>query len=319
MAGARQMDGDSDTPNIRWEISVSPDSNADVTVELPVTEDCDAQGAICTADGTMLSIPLKFTVKGPPLTASFESVPTSPQRQRRIQIQDRLQRGVFAQLQDAAGRPCVHGDGGLGNRRAPPGTAQQHRLGGRRRTGLQRRRDHRAARNHGLQRAGRDLHRGRQAAVQPAGDNRQRAGRIGRGRKSGRAACMAGQGRPSRQSAPEQAERHGWSCLPRGPTEADAPLRIDPYGELPGTISPQCFQPIATQSPQCIQTSGRVQDRKAPRRLAFKTLESWNVLPGGERFSPSVPVALDHDEASVGTLDVSRQATCASYCYWANR
>ena len=77
VAGARQMDGDSDTPNIRWEISVSPDSSADVTVELPATEDCDAQGAICTADGTMLSSPLKFTVKGPPLTASFESVPTS--------------------------------------------------------------------------------------------------------------------------------------------------------------------------------------------------------------------------------------------------
>ena len=77
VAGARQMDGDSDTPNIRWEISVSPDSNADVTVELPATEDCDAQGAICTDDDTMLSSPLEFTVKGPPLTASFESVPTS--------------------------------------------------------------------------------------------------------------------------------------------------------------------------------------------------------------------------------------------------
>ena len=77
VAGARRLDSDSDTPNIRWEISVSSDSSADVTVELPATEDCDAQGAICTADGTMLSIPLKFTVKGPPLTASFESVPTS--------------------------------------------------------------------------------------------------------------------------------------------------------------------------------------------------------------------------------------------------
>ena len=77
VAGARQLDGDSDTPNIRWEISVSPDSSADVTVELPATEDCDAQGAICTEDGRMLSSPLKFTVKGPPLTASFESVPTS--------------------------------------------------------------------------------------------------------------------------------------------------------------------------------------------------------------------------------------------------
>ena len=85
MAGARRLDGDSDTRNIKWEISVTPDSNADVTVELPATTDCDAQGAICTEDGTMLSSPLKFTVKGPPLTASsgppltasFESVPAS--------------------------------------------------------------------------------------------------------------------------------------------------------------------------------------------------------------------------------------------------
>ena len=77
VAGARQMDGDSDTPNIRWEISITPDSNADVTVELSATEDCDAQGAICTDDDTMLSSPLEFTVKGPPLTASTVSVPTS--------------------------------------------------------------------------------------------------------------------------------------------------------------------------------------------------------------------------------------------------
>ena len=77
VAGARRLDGDSDTRNIKWEISVTPDSNADVTVELPATEDCDAQGAICTEGGRALSSPLKFTVKGPPLTASFESVPTS--------------------------------------------------------------------------------------------------------------------------------------------------------------------------------------------------------------------------------------------------
>ena len=77
VAGARRLDSDSDTPNIRWEISVTPDSTADVTVELPITTDCEAQGAICTADGTVLSSPLKFTVKGPPMTASFESVPAS--------------------------------------------------------------------------------------------------------------------------------------------------------------------------------------------------------------------------------------------------
>ena len=77
VAGARRLDSDSATPNTRWEISVSPDSNANVTVELPITTDCEAQGAICTDDGTMLSSPLKFTVMGPPLTASFESVPTA--------------------------------------------------------------------------------------------------------------------------------------------------------------------------------------------------------------------------------------------------
>ena len=77
VVGARRLDSDSDTPNIRWEISVTTDSTADVTVELPATTDCEAQGAICTEDGTMLSSPLKFTVMGPPMTASFESVPTS--------------------------------------------------------------------------------------------------------------------------------------------------------------------------------------------------------------------------------------------------
>ena len=88
VAGARRLDGDSDTPNIRWEISVSPDSSADVTVELPITTDCEAQGAICTEDGTMLSSPLTLTVNAPEatpppaivestLTVSVESAPTS--------------------------------------------------------------------------------------------------------------------------------------------------------------------------------------------------------------------------------------------------
>ena len=71
--------------NLRWEIVVQPSGNADVTVELPATINCAAQGAICNEDGTMLSSPLTFTVNGPPLTASvegpltasFESVPTS--------------------------------------------------------------------------------------------------------------------------------------------------------------------------------------------------------------------------------------------------
>ena len=68
VAGARRLDGDSDTPNIRWEITVSPDSGGDVTITLPVTEDCDADGAIC-ANGDngdkKLSNRLERTVSGP--------------------------------------------------------------------------------------------------------------------------------------------------------------------------------------------------------------------------------------------------------------
>ena len=70
--GARRLVSGS---NIEWQIKIRPTSNGDVTIVLPITEDCDAQGAICTGDGTMLSSPLEFTVSGP------TSQQTSQQRQ----------------------------------------------------------------------------------------------------------------------------------------------------------------------------------------------------------------------------------------------
>ena len=51
--------------NVRWEITVEPSSDADVTIVLPETTDCDDQGAICTADGRMLSAEVTLTVAGP--------------------------------------------------------------------------------------------------------------------------------------------------------------------------------------------------------------------------------------------------------------
>ena len=51
--------------NVRWEITVRPDGNGTVTIVLPVTTDCAAEGAICTAGGRMLSNELTFTVPGP--------------------------------------------------------------------------------------------------------------------------------------------------------------------------------------------------------------------------------------------------------------
>ena len=51
--------------NISWLITVKPQGNGDVTIELPVTTNCDDQGAICTGDGRKLSNSLSFTVSGP--------------------------------------------------------------------------------------------------------------------------------------------------------------------------------------------------------------------------------------------------------------
>ena len=51
--------------NIGWRITVEPDSNAAVTVVLPITENCDDQGALCTEDGRMLSNRLELSVGGP--------------------------------------------------------------------------------------------------------------------------------------------------------------------------------------------------------------------------------------------------------------
>ena len=51
--------------NIGWTIIVTPDSAAAVTVVLPVTTDCDSDGAVCTADGRKLSNRNEFTVSGP--------------------------------------------------------------------------------------------------------------------------------------------------------------------------------------------------------------------------------------------------------------
>ena len=51
--------------NTWWEIHVTPDSDGSLSIVLPATGDCDAQGAICTEDGALLSNRLEFTINGP--------------------------------------------------------------------------------------------------------------------------------------------------------------------------------------------------------------------------------------------------------------
>ena len=62
VTNARRLE---DGGNVKWEITVQPDSNGTVTVELPVTTDCTAPGAICIGDRRPLSSPLELTVDGP--------------------------------------------------------------------------------------------------------------------------------------------------------------------------------------------------------------------------------------------------------------
>ncbi len=48
--------------NQRWTVHVAPNGNATATLTLPATTDCEAQGAICTADGQKLSGDLTVSV-----------------------------------------------------------------------------------------------------------------------------------------------------------------------------------------------------------------------------------------------------------------
>ena len=51
--------------NVRWQITVGPSGDGDVTVTLPKTTNCNAQGSVCTHDGEMLSAESSLTVPGP--------------------------------------------------------------------------------------------------------------------------------------------------------------------------------------------------------------------------------------------------------------
>ena len=71
VTSARQVDG---RRNL-WEITVTPNSNDDVSISLPSTTSCVA-GAVCTADGRTLSRSVAVSVPRAPLRVRFESLPT---------------------------------------------------------------------------------------------------------------------------------------------------------------------------------------------------------------------------------------------------
>ena len=63
--------------NAGWEVHVEPSGTGAVTLVLPVTTDCEDEGAVCTADGWKLSSRVEITIPGPPLTATVSTAPDS--------------------------------------------------------------------------------------------------------------------------------------------------------------------------------------------------------------------------------------------------
>ena len=51
--------------DVNWTITVKPNSENDIEIRLPATQDCAAQNAICTSNGRMLFNTTEFTVSGP--------------------------------------------------------------------------------------------------------------------------------------------------------------------------------------------------------------------------------------------------------------
>ena len=77
VTAVRRTDPESDTPNSRWEITVEPEDDDDVTVVLPPTTDCTVDSAVCTTGGTMLSNRSAITVPGPtPTNTAATGQPT---------------------------------------------------------------------------------------------------------------------------------------------------------------------------------------------------------------------------------------------------
>ena len=52
--------------NLGWRLTVEPEGVGAVGLELPATEDCSAEGAVCTRDGRRLERGIAWTVAGPP-------------------------------------------------------------------------------------------------------------------------------------------------------------------------------------------------------------------------------------------------------------
>ncbi len=94
-----------------WEFEIEPDSDGDVTVSLEAWRPCGEPGAICTADGRVLSEGISTTVRGP---AADEQEPQEQQQPDQEEEEQPQEPGPPALTASFEGMPAKHkGEGGF--------------------------------------------------------------------------------------------------------------------------------------------------------------------------------------------------------------
>ena len=163
--------------NRRWEVTVDPDGDAEVSISLPPTTDCEATGALCTADGRMLANGLGALVPGPvtapqvappptPFTAAFIGMPPEHDGRSAFAFELRLSEEIAGLSYRTIRDQVLTVGGGARDGGTPAGEAGQPALGGDGRAGRQGGRVGRASPDDGLRGGGCAVHVGRAQAVE---------------------------------------------------------------------------------------------------------------------------------------------------------
>ena len=161
--GARRLQAGS---NLGWKITIEPDStNAEVSIVLPPTTDCEAAGAVCTEDGRPLANELTAIVPGL-LTARFEDMPAmhdGSQFQFELHFSEEIKISRALAVSDTV-LEVTGGTATRARRLQPPSQPRledHHRTRHHQRSGI-----HRPAADNRLRRSRRSMHRRRTAPVE---------------------------------------------------------------------------------------------------------------------------------------------------------
>ena len=104
VTGARRLTIGS---SIGWQITIVPVSDMDVSISLPLTVDCEAASAVCTADDRALSVGLAVLVSGPVVTET-ESSDEEPEISAQQTVQADLELSVNpASVREDAGETDI--------------------------------------------------------------------------------------------------------------------------------------------------------------------------------------------------------------------